>query len=494
MFFGDYYLTRLIFQRALALVYLIAFLVVLHQFKPLLGEKGLLPVPQFVKQIRFSDAPSLFFFLPKNSAFMLFGGIGVILSLLALTGISERFGTPISMIIWGSLWLIYLSFVNVGQTFYSFGWETMLLETGFLAIFLGAADTKAPALVIWLIRWELFRVMFGAGLIKLRGDPCWKDLTCLFYHHETQPIPNPLSWYFHWLPREIHKASVLFNHFVELIVPFAYFIPISLIAAAAGLFTLLFHGLLAVSGNFAFLGFLTMVLAIATFDDSIILRVFPFLENIIPASSTATATISVFHTYAVWGLAIIVALLSIKPILNLLSPRQIMNTSFDSLHLVNTYGAFGSITKERYEIIIEGTNEDVTTESTRWREYEFIGKPGNPLRRPPQIAPYHLRLDWLMWFATMSSYREHPWFVHLVYKLLLGDKDTLSLLKTNPFPGEPPKNIRALLYRYRFATQEEKLFTGWWWSRRLAGVYFPAVSLSNPEFRQLLQRMDWLEK
>src|SRR5215469_8786333 len=221
----DLWIPRLLFQRGLGLVYFIAFLVALNQFRALLGEHGLQPVPLFVKQVGFTDSPSLFFFVPKDWAFALAAWVGLAVSIAAMAGFTERFATPVSMAAWGLMWLLYISFVNVGQTFYSFGWETMLLEAGFCAIFLGASSTMPSVLPNWILRWMAFRVMFGAGLIKLRGDPCWRDLTCLDYHYETQPIPNPLSWYFHWLPRWALHGGVAFNHFVELIVPFAYFLP-----------------------------------------------------------------------------------------------------------------------------------------------------------------------------------------------------------------------------------------------------------------------------
>ena len=154
--------------------------------------------------------------------------------MLAVAGISERFGTPVSMAIWFVMWLLYLSFVNVGQTWYCFGWETLLLEAGFLAIFLGARNVAPPVIVIWMFRWVLFRLMFGAGLIKLRGDPCWRDLTCLIYHYQSQPIPNPLSWYFNRLPAWIDKAGVLFNHLAELVAPFGYLVPFRPVRYTAG--------------------------------------------------------------------------------------------------------------------------------------------------------------------------------------------------------------------------------------------------------------------
>lgn len=480
---GGYYLTRLIFLKALAFVYLIGFLVILHQFKPLLGEKGLLPVSQFIKLVPFSSSPSLFYFFPKDWAFTLFGLIGLALALFAIMGISEKNGLFVHMLVWFLMWLIYLSFVNVGQTFYSFGWESMLLETGFLAIFLGDAQSRVPILIIFLIRLVLFKDMFGAGLIKLRGDPCWKDLTCLTYHYETQPIPNPLSWFFHHSPVWFHKAGVLYNHFVELIVPFGYFM-MQPVAWIAGVFTFIFHGMLTLSGNFAFLSFLSVVLAISTLPDSVLLKIIPIT---IPSTLSATA----FHSGSVMLVAILVGVLSIRPILNLFSPYQIMNTSFDPLHLVNTYGAFGAITKVRNEIIIEGTDDQVITDSTKWMEYEFLGKPGKLNRIPAQIAPYHLRLDWLMWFAAFNDRAQDPWFLHLMQKILQGDKKTLALLRTNPFPHSPPTFVRALLYKYNFTEPKERSKTGNFWKRAYIGEYFPVVSLNDPNFQSLLKQFGW---
>jgi Lipase maturation factor len=445
----------------------------------LLGEHGLLPVPRFVKAVSFFESPSIFFWVPRDFVFDLFGWAGLALSLFALSGFSEKFGNWVSASTWGGLWVIYLSFVNVGQTFYGFGWETLLLEAGFLAIFLGCDKTTPPFLVILLYQWLLFRLMFGAGLIKLRGDPCWRDLTCLKYHYETQPMPNPLSWYFHWLPAWTHKCGVLFNHFAELVVPFGYFAPLP-ISAMAGLITLFFHGWLFASGNFAFLGFLTMVLALSTIGDS-------WLKHVLPIQHPPLAPPGRLRSATILALGMVVAALSAYPIMNMLSSGQEMNASFEPLHLVNTYGAFGSITRPRYEVIVEGTDETVLTPNTRWREYEFIGKPGDVKRIPPQVAPYHLRLDWLMWFAAFSSPGEHPWFISLLGKLLEGDGPVLGLLHDNPFPDKPPKFVRALLYEYHFTTPAERHKTGAVWKRNLVGLYFPVVSLDNEEFRRALE-------
>lgn len=476
-----YWLTRLLLQRGLALVYLIAFLVALNQFRPLCGENGLLPAPQFIRETPFRAAPSIFYLFPRDAAFLLFSWIGVLLALLALTGLSERFGTWPSMAVWTLLWVIYLSFVNIGQSFYGFGWESMLLESGFLAIFLGSADTEPRAIMIWLFRWVLFRVMFGAGMIKLRGDPCWRDLSCLDYHFETQPMPNPLSWYFHWLPGWVHRAGVVFNHLVEVLAPFCYFAP-QPASAVAGILVLLFQGTLMVSGNFSWLSFLTMVLAVSTFSDA-------QLGRILPINAPQLAPATPFQIVATWGVGLMVLMLSVRPVLNLLSRTQIMNTSYSSLHLVNSYGAFGSITRERYEIVLEGSADAVVTPATLWKEYQFKGKPGNPRQMAPQVAPYHLRLDWLMWFAAMPSPYYDPWFIRLVERLLQADAPTLSLLRENPFPDGPPRQIRALHYLYRFSTPEKRRRSGQWWQRQLTGTYFPAVSLVDPAFRGLLQQL-----
>ena len=377
---------------------------------------------------------------------------------------------------WFLLWAIYLSCVNVGQTFYGFGWETLLLEAGFLAVFLGCRKTTAPQLIILLYQWLLFRLMFGAGLIKLRGDSCWRDLSCLDYFYETQPMPNPLSWYFHWQPEWFHKLSVLGNHFAELVVPFAYFAPTP-VSAVAGSITLFFHGWLFASGNFAFLGFLAMVIALSTLGDA-------WLRPIVQVNPPQLTPPGRARCALLLAVRIGVAALSIYPVMNMLSPGQEMNASFEPLPLVNTYGAYGSITRPRYEVIVEGTNEAAVTENTNWREYEFIGKPGDVNRTPPQIAPYHLRLDWLMWFAAFSSPDEHPWFISLIGRLWQNDEPTLRLMRYNPFPYKPPRFIRALLYEYHFTTPEERRRTGAIWKRKLMGIYFPVVSLDTPDFRR----------
>ena len=469
----DYWLTRFVFERVLGAIYLIAFLATVNQFRPLLGERGLLPAPDFIRAVPFRVSPTVFHLVGyTDRKLLIVAGGGVVLSVVATFGIFDGVGVTVpfaSMVIFALLWVLYLSVVNIGQTFYSFGWESLLLETGFLAIFLGPVTTTPQFSLVVLVRWLLFRVEFGAGLIKLRGDRCWRDLTCLYYHHETQPMTNPLSWYFHNLPKRIHRLEVLGNHFAQLVAPWFLFFP-QPIATVAGIVIVATQSWLVLSGNFAWLNFLTIALAISAFDSAALSRVFPLT----PYTPQETPGWFIGVVLAYTGL---IVLLSYRPARNLLSRRQIMNASFDPFHIVGTYGAFGSVTKERYEVVIEGTAEPVLTPETVWHEYEFKGKPGDVRRRPPQYAPYHLRLDWLMWFAAMSSPMYHEWFVPLLARLLDGDRPTLALLRTNPFPTQSPRFVRAELYLYRFTTPKERRETGAWWHRELVGDYVPPVSL-----------------
>ena len=462
----DYWRARWLFERGLACIYLVAFLAAAQQFVPLAGEHGLLPAPLFVREVPFRFAPSLFYWSPTDTAFRLGAWLGVGLSALAMSGLAARTGALAGGTVWALLYVLYLSFINVGQTFYGFGWESLLVEMGFFTIFAGARTAAPLTALNWIYRWTLFRLMFGAGLIKWRGDPCWRDLSCLDVFFETQPMPNPLSWYFHHLPRAVLHTGVVFNHIVELVVPFAFVLP-QPYAGVAGVITIVFQLMLILGGNLSWLNWLTVVLALSTMDD----RFFRWLRVRVPPLRPS----GLARRITVGGLAAIVALLSVGPILNLLSSGQLMNTSYNPLQIVNSYGAFGSITKTRDEIVIEGSAVDDTGDPAVWRAYEFKGKPGDPARRPPQVAPYHLRLDWLMWFAAMSTPTEHPWFDALLLKLLQGDPATLSLLRTNPFPDQPPRWIRAQLYRYRFTTPAERAATGQWWKRELVGPYFPAV-------------------
>jgi hypothetical protein len=461
---ADYTIARFLIERGLALTYLIAFVVAIRQFPALSGERGLQPATRLLGRVRFLDAPSIFHWGYTDRRLAIVSWTGAAIALLLLVGLPQLGPLPLTMLAWFALWVLYQSIVNVGGTFYGFGWESLLLEAGFIAIFLGNGEVAPPWLIILAFRWLAFRVEFGAGLIKLRGDPCWRNLTCMDFHHETQPMPNPLSWWFHHLPRRLHRLEVVGNFVAQLILPFGLFLPqpIAGIAAVLMIGTQLY---LVVSGNYAWLNWLTIIAAVAGIAD--------------PATRSAYPPTPAWFMAAVILVAAVVVILSWWPVRNMAGPRQAMNASFNPFHIVNTYGAFGTVGRRRLEIIVEGTDDAEPGGDANWREYEFNGKPGDPLRRPPQVAPYHLRLDWLMWFIPLSPSYGGEWFLRFLMRLLEADPATLRLLRRDPFAGAAPRFVRVRLFRYRFSTMSERRATGAWWVRTFASDYIPAVGLAD---------------
>ena len=464
----DYEVGRQIAQRGVAAVYLIAFLSAVAQFPALLGEKGLLPVPVFLERAGTRVGPSLFRRGYTDRRLRAVAWTGAAVSALLVLG-SPQAGPPwVPLIAFLLIWWLYTSIVNVGQAFYGFGWESLLLEAGFIVAFLGSAEIAPPFLVLLMIRWLVFRLEFGAGMIKMRGDRSWRDLTALYYHHETQPMPNPASRFFHLLPKPLHRLEVAGNHVTQLAVPFLLFTP-QPVAGFAALAIIVTQGWLVLSGNFAWLNTLTIILTFAAVPD-------PFYEAVFPALAVPHAYLPtpLYVTVAVVPAMLLLAYLSRPALLNLFARRQLMNASFNRWHLGNAYGAFGSVTKVRYEVIVEGTLDDVGP-GARWREYEFKGKPGDPSRMPRQFAPYHLRLDWMMWFLALGS--ERGWFTPFLVKLLEADPLILKLLREDPFDGGRPRYVRARIFIYRFSTREEKRATGLWWMREPQGVLVHPASL-----------------
>ncbi|MGW0424303.1 lipase maturation factor family protein [Streptomyces sp. NPDC003015] len=462
----EYWLSRLVFQRALAGLYFVAFLAAALQFRALLGERGMLPVPRFVARVPFRRAPSLFQLHYSDRFFALCAWTGCAVAVALAAGLDSRLPLWGGMLLWLVPWLLYLSIVNVGQTWYGFGWESLLLEVGFLAVFLGNDEVAPPVVVLFLLRWVLFRVEFGAGLIKMRGDDCWRKLTCLDHHHETQPMPGPLSWFFHHLPRPVHRMEVAANHVTQLAVPFLLFTPQPIATAAASLM-IVTQLWLVLSGNFAWLNWITIVLAVPALD--------------LPGDAPDLPATPLWYEAVVLAVAALLLTLSYHPVRNMISRSQIMNRSFDPLHLVNTYGAFGSVSRVRHEVVVEGTAEDVPRRDSEWKEYEFKGKPGDPRRWPRQFAPYHLRLDWMMWFAALSPAYAGAWFGTMVERLLENDPATLRLLRRSPFPADsPPRYVRARLFRYRYTTWRELRETGACWERTYVREFLPPTRLAQP--------------
>lgn len=484
----DFGFAREVLQRGIAALYLVAFVSTLNQFRPLLGEHGLLPAPELLHWARTSPRgrllhPTLFRhveYTDRRLAALCWAGIAVAAAVVC--GIPQLFTPWAPMACFLALWLGYMSVVSIGQTFYGFGWEMLLLEAGFLAAFLGSAAEPPPTVVIVLLWWLVFRLEFGAGMIKIRGGREWRDLTALTFHHETQPMPGPLSRQAHLLPRWFHKGEVLGNHFAQLVVPWFLFapllglwvpgpVPASIGAVAAGI-VIATQLWLIVTGNFAWLNWATVVLAFSAVG-------LPGIGSpVAPPRQDPPWTIDgmplpwLLVTSAVGVLYLV---LSWPAVRNLFARRQLMNASFNRWQLANAYGAFGTVTKERIEIVVEGTT-DVDPDGATWQEYEFKGKPGDVRRIPRQFAPYHLRLDWLMWFLPLGRSLE-DWFTMFLLRLLEADAATLRLLAADPFSGERPRWVRAVSYRYRFATREELKADGVRWVRDRRRPVMGPVSL-----------------
>lgn len=461
----DFGLAREVLQRGIAAVYVVAFLSTAAQFRALLGEQGLLPAPDLLAWVRSSARgrrmlhPTIFrWWRYTDRRLLLLCGTGVAVSAALVAGLPQLGPPWVPMLCFLFVWLAYMSIVSVGQTFYGFGWEMLLLEAGFLAAFLGSADQPPPTVVIVLLWWLLFRLEFGAGMIKIRGGREWRDLTALTYHHETQPLPGPLSRQAHLLPRWFHKLEVLGNHFAQLVVPWFLFAPlvglwipwpgfawIGTIAAGIVIATQLW---LVATGNFAWLNVLTIIVAFSAVS--------------IPGSGARTELPLIWLAVTL-AVAAMYVVLSWPALRNLTARRQLMNASFNRWNLANAYGAFGTVTKRRIEFVVEGTESDDPAQAT-WHEYGFRGKPGEVRRIPPQVAPYHLRLDWLMWFLPLGRSLEE-WFEAFLVRLLEADPRMLRLMRKDPFAGRRPTWVRVVSYHYRFTTRAEHRRSGAVWHR-----------------------------
>lgn len=450
-------------------IYFVAFASLAAQVAPLLGAGGLTPVAAVVASMPaaegFAEAPSLLWLpgLQGDGAMvaLAWAGLGIAGALVgwALFGDHRRV-SHLPAIGLGALWAIYLSFVQLGDRWYGYGWETLLLEAGALTAVLAATRSRA---VLVLYRWLTFRLMFGAGLIKLRGDSCWRDLTCLRYHFETQPIPNPLSWYLHHLPSGVLDAGVAWNHVVELVVPWGLFLPRT--RRVAAWIIVHFQTMLILSGNLSFLNWLTLAICLPIAFDA----------------GAGDGRVGRRARWAAGAYGVLVVALSVQPTLNLLTPGQRMNASFDRLHLVNTYGAFGSVGRERHEVILLGFDGHA------WKEWELPFKPGAVDRMPGVIAPFQPRLDWQIWFAAMQSPARNTWLVHLLYQLLQGRESAKSLLANDPFPDAPPLQVRADLYRYQFTEPGE----AGWWRRERVGAYLRVFDLADPDLLVVAAEEGW---
>ena len=464
-----------IFLRGLGLVYFAAFASLAAQILGLVGSPGVLPLESFLRAVRehvgvtaYGIVPTLFWLNTSDTALVVGTAAGMALALLVVLGIAVR---PALI----GLFALYLSYVYAGQVFMMFQWDLLLLEAGFLAIFL----TGGSRIVVWLYRWLVFRYLLMAGAAKLlSGDPTWRGLTALEYHFETQPLPTPLAWYAAHLPHWMLVGGTAVTLVVEVGVVFLILAPRRLRAGAAWC-VLSLQILIALTGNYNFFNLLTMLLCVFLFDDAALRNVLParlaarIAERAPHAGRTATTIAAV--------IALTVVPVGMNRVWHLfsgegLSVADTLTDAISPLLIVNPYGLFAVMTTTRPEIVVEGSDD-----GQEWREYEFRYKPGAISRRPPWNVPHQPRLDWQMWFAALGANWEEPWFSRFLRCLLENSPQVLSLLAVNPFPDHPPKYVRAMLYEYRFADAKTHTATGQWWVRRRVGSFFPAVGMSDFE-------------
>ncbi|GMV94593.1 MAG: membrane protein [Candidatus Hydrogenedentota bacterium] len=486
-----YFITRWIFLRFLGIIHVIAFLSIWVQLSGLIGSRGIAPVNLFLELVQSRTGIDRYWKLPtlcwlNSSDWFLHAicGSGLFFAVVLVLG----YAPPLCL---AMLYVLYLSLVSVAPDFLAFQWDTLLLEATFLAIFFApmqwrpniAREQVHSRVMLLLLRWLLFRLMFMSGVVKL-DDVTWRNLTALNFHYETQPLPTVIGWYFHQLPEWFHRVSVASALTIELLVPFLVLAPRRLRGISA-VFLIAFQVIIMATGNFTFFNLLAIALCLLLIDDR-------HWRGVLPKRAVAwlnpPETIRPLPFYRkafMGGIAVLIALITGSHMAQLLpnssGPPALLFPLVQRAYpyyIANRYGLFAHMTTNRPEIIVEGRGPD-----GEWNAYEFKYKPDNLDEAPHRVAPHQPRLDWQMWFATFRP-RPPAWFLNFCYRLLQGEPDVLALLDENPFPDEPPIEVRALRYEYRMTDIATKRETGNWWSRELVGEFIPPMRLeqqSDPE-------------
>lgn len=476
---SSYERSSALFARAISLIYLIAFVSFARQASALVGERGIQPMVDFLNEVgrQYGSsakwvAPTLFWWIPTDFALQAIAWGGAVLAFAALISRPHTGGQKGAFAV---LWIYYLSLVTVGQIFTGFQWDFLLLEVGFLAIFLKPVRPR-----VFLFHWLAFRLMFQSGAIKLlSNDPSWHNLTALSFHYFTQPLPTPLAWYAAQLPAWFQKLSTAVVFAIELPLPFLMLGPRRLKQIAA-VGVILLQLLIILTGNYNFFNLLAIALCLFLFDDAFFNRWLPKREPKSPALRRRRPLPPVrANRYVTRTLITCLMVLSLVDTVEMFripvpSPLRFLASRASGFGITNSYGLFAVMTTSRNEISIEGSNDGAS-----WQPYVFKHKPGPAGRAPTWVEPDQPRLDWQMWFAALGTWRDNPWLVRFMTRLLEGSPDVINLLADNPFPGGPPKYVRAVLYDYRFTTADERRQTGDWWVRQFKGEYFPAIALKK---------------
>jgi len=476
---NGYRLVSALFLRLLGAIYLIAFASIGVQIEGLIGSQGIIPVSARLTEfavdsgiVRYLQLPTLFWLNASDPALIGAAILGCLAALLIMFNRCSRAALICAFI-------LYLSLFHASHPFLNFQWDILLLESGFLAIFL----TPQSRVVILLFRWLLFRLRFMSGLSKLSiGDPAWANLTALDTYFEVQPLPNPVAWYVHQLPEWLLRVGTGGTLFVELLVPFMMFLPRRWRFAAAWI-TIFWQVLIILTSNHNWINFLTIVLCLFLFDDRALQRVLP--QSIIthlawqpaPAGRTAAP-----RRVAVGVLATFILVTSTLKLYELATMHKFTGVTGTVLNyaltysIANKYHIFPTMTTERIELELLGSHD-----GKEWRPYRFKYKPDALDERPQFIIPHQPRLDWQMWFVSLHP-RHVPWFEYFLVALLDNSPTVTALLQHNPFAEDnPPRYIRVEAYRYNFTDSDERELTGNWWRREALGPFTPLPWVAQPD-------------
>ena len=471
---------RWIFLRALGLIFFSAFYSLAFQIRGLLGPHGLLPAGEYLSAVarvapglsRLYFAPTLLWAGSGDAALLALAWAGMAASLLLVLNLWPRGTIAMSLV-------LFLSFVAAAQDFSAYQSDGMLLEAALLSLFFaprglrpGLGVSQPPSRAsLFLLRWEWFRIYFESGLVKLAsGEEQWRHLTAMDHYYENGPLPTWIGWYAQQLPHGFHAATAGATLLIELVLVWLVWLPRRFRLACFAVVTLLQVGII-LTANYAFLNYLVLALGLLLLDDRALARlglpvpatgVCPPLPRWRLAGALAASGWIFYASLAPYLFAGWPALLTAPA--SLLSPFRV----------VNRYGLFAVMTRARYEIEFQGTRDGRT-----WVSYPFRYKPQDPKAAPGIYAPYQPRFEWNLWFASLGSWGENTWVVTAEERLLAGEPDVLALFAGNPFAAAPPREVRAVLWRYEFTDRATRRRTGRWWNREEVGLYAPARSLAR---------------
>jgi hypothetical protein len=529
---SDRLIARWLFLRALGLIYFSAFYSLLFQIRGLIGHDGILPANEYLDAVaqtygssRFWFAPTLYWISTGNHMLMAVCLVGLLASVLLFVNLWPRGMLVVSFV-------CFLSFVAAAGEFSGYQSDGMLLEAGFISWFFappgfrpGWGETNPPSRAsLFLLQWEWFRIYFESGIVKLAShDPQWRNWTAMDEYYQNGPLPTWIGYYVQHLPHWYHAFTVFLTFAIELCIVWMMFLPRRWRLVCFAIVTTLQVGII-LTANYTFLNYLVLSLGILLVDDKYLVRALPNrwrvgLETVRqrlaserqpveparepvlsitgpspPPAPRSTAAPKSRHASALKLALTSVVLMWILyagtvQLIEVLIPGFPLPMSpvaaLDPFRIANRYGLFAVMTRGRYEIEFQGSND-----GENWTAYPFRYKPQDPATPPGLYAPYQPRFDWNLWFASLGNWRENPIVLSTEERLLSGSHDVLPLFAGNPFPDAPPKQIRAVLWQYWFTSLGEKKQTGNWWRRELLGLYAPELT-KDPDGK--LQVLQWPE-